>query len=80
MFAVSRGPIVYCLESVDNPSVDIFNVNVDPASLKPVFDKDLFSGLTKLEGKTISGQLLVFIPYMSWGNRGESKMTVFVNL
>lgn len=75
--AVSRGPLVYCLESVDNPAVDIFNVDLDPASLEPVHDETLFGGLTKLTGRTRAGQPLIFIPYLAWGNRGESQMTVF---
>ena len=77
--AVSRGPLVYCLESVDNPSIDIFNVELDPASLEPVQDETLLGGLTKLSGRTKTGQPLVFIPYLAWGNRGASQMTVFVN-
>ncbi len=76
--AVARGPLVYCLESLDNPSVDIFNLDLDPASLAPVHDEALLGGVTKLIGRTKSGQPLVFIPYMAWGNRGESQMTVFV--
>jgi DUF1680 family protein len=76
--AVSRGPLVYCLESVDNPGVDIFNLSLDVSSLKPIRDDNLLGGLTKLTGQTKNGQPLVFIPYMMWGNRGESQMTVFV--
>lgn len=76
--AVSRGPLVYCLESLDNPSLDIFNVDLDPASLKPTHDETLPGGVTKLTGQTKTGQPLVFIPYLAWGNRGESQMTVFV--
>ncbi len=76
--AVSRGPLVYCLESLDNPSLDIFNVDLDPASLQPIHDATLPGGLTKLTGQTKTGQPLVFIPYLAWGNRRESQMTVFV--
>lgn len=77
--AVTRGPLVYCLESIDNPQVDIFNVNVDTTSLQPVFDVSLPGGFMKLEGRSKTGVPLTFIPYHLWGNRGESMMTVWVN-
>lgn len=78
--AVTRGPLVYCLESVDNPGVDLFNARLDPASLQPVFDSSLFGGTLTLSGQTTDGQSLTFIPYYLWGNRGESQMTVWVNV
>jgi DUF1680 family protein len=77
--AITRGPLVYCLESTDNPQVDIFNVAMDTTSLKPVFDISTLGGVMKLEGKSQKGEPLTFIPYHLWGNRGESTMTVWVN-
>jgi DUF1680 family protein len=76
---VTRGPLVYCLENIDNPNVDIFKVKVDSTSLQPIFDESLLGGIIKIEGKSTTGQSLVFIPYFLWGNRGESTMTVWVN-
>ncbi|MCX6067605.1 MAG: glycoside hydrolase family 127 protein [Chloroflexi bacterium] len=78
MLAVSRGPLVYCLESVDNPGLDIFAVSLDPASLQPIHDETLLGGIVKITGKTQTGQPLTLIPYMLWGNRGPATMTVFV--
>ena len=77
--AITRGPLVYCLESVDNPNVDIFNVAVDTKSLDFVFDRTVLGGTTKIIGQTKTGEPLTFIPYHLWGNRGESTMTVWVN-
>jgi hypothetical protein len=77
--AVTRGPLVYCLESVDNPDVDIFTAKVDTTSLKPEYLPDLFGGTMILRGQTIDGKPLTFIPYQLWGNRGASQMTVWVN-
>jgi DUF1680 family protein len=34
--AITRGPLVYCLESVDNAGIDIFSVRVDLYSLQTV--------------------------------------------
>jgi DUF1680 family protein len=77
--AVTRGPLVYCLESIDHPVTNIFNAVLDPASLTPVFDKDMLGGIVKLHGQTKDGALLTFIPYYLWGNRGPSQMTVWAN-
>jgi len=77
--AVTRGPLVYCLESVDNTGVDIFAAQIDAESLAPVEDASLLGGIVKIEGKTVDGQPLTLIPYWLWANRGESQMTVWVN-
>jgi uncharacterized protein len=77
--AVTRGPLVYCLESVDNAGVDIFTAELDPTSLCDEFVPDLMGGCVIIHAKTITGQPLKFIPYFLWANRGESQMTVWVN-
>ena len=76
--AVTRGPLVYCLENLDNPNVDIFSASLEPASLTEVPDSDLLGGIIKIVGKTSEGQPLTFIPYFLWGNRGPSRMAVWV--
>jgi len=76
--AVTRGPQVYCLESVDNPGVDIFSAQLDPSTLTEAFFSDLLGGILKITAKTTDDQNLTFIPYHLWGNRGESQMTVWV--
>jgi DUF1680 family protein len=77
--ALTRGPLVYCLESVDNPEVDIFTAQLDPTSLRDEFVPDLLGGCVVIHGKTTDGKPLNFIPYFLWANRGESQMTVWVN-
>jgi DUF1680 family protein len=76
---VTRGPIVYCLESVDNPGVDIFTAQLDSSSLRDEFIPDLLGGCVVIHGKTTDGKPLKFIPYFLWANRGEAQMTVWVN-
>jgi len=51
--AVKRGPIVYCLESVDLPEgVKVSEIVVPrDIKLKPRFDKELLAGVTVIEGK-----------------------------
>ena len=78
--ALTRGPLVYCLESVDNPEVDIFNVILDPNKLVTEFSQDLLGGIWTIKGYSIKGELLRFIPYYLWGNRGASQMTVFIRM
>ncbi len=75
--AIARGPVVYCLESLDH-SVDIFHVELRPESLVAEFDKNLMGGTWTIRGTSSSGLPLTFIPYMLWGNRGKGGMTVFV--
>jgi DUF1680 family protein len=79
MDALSRGPLVYCLESTDN-RCDIFSVVVKRDSLTPVHDRSLLEGTWKIEGRSVDGTRLTFIPYMLWGNRGRSDMTVFFTI
>lgn len=76
---ITRGPLVYCLESVDNPDVDIFNTAIETATLESVFDANLLGGILKITGRSKTDEPLTFIPYHLWGNRGESTMTVWIN-
>ncbi len=78
--AVTRGPLVYCLESVDNPGVDIFSACLDPDSLSPVHDEEMLGGVTKILAKTKDGVPLVLIPYFLWGNRGPSQMITWLDI
>src|SRR5215211_5452417 len=71
--AVTRGPLVYCLESVDNPALDIFTVQLNSSFLRDEFLPDLLGGTVVIHGKITDGRPLKFIPYSLWGNRGESQ-------
>jgi DUF1680 family protein len=76
---ISHGPVVYCLESVDNPNLDIFNVQLDLSSLEYHFNPDLFGGTNVITATSTESKALILIPYHLWGNRGPSQMTVLVN-
>lgn len=75
--AIARGPLVYCLESIDNPRIDLFNTRIDPDSLKPE-PSALFGGAVLISGLDATDNKLTFIPYHLWGNRGRTQMCVFV--
>ncbi len=76
--ALTRGPLVYCLESSDNAGLDIFTAQLDPVSLRAEPAPDLLGGIVVLRGQTRAGQPVTAIPYALWGNRGASQMTVWV--
>ncbi|KAJ3129670.1 hypothetical protein HK100_008478 [Physocladia obscura] len=72
--AFQRGPIVYCLESVDNEDVDLHSAVIDREDVPvPVWRPDLLGGVVILQFKK-----LVAIPYYTWSNRGDSRMNVWI--
>jgi DUF1680 family protein len=76
--AITRGPLVYCLESVDNPNVDIFHTRINLDSLEPKLQKIELGEVMVIHEKSTTGNPLTLIPYFLWGNRGPSQMTVWV--
>ena len=54
--ALQRGPIVYCLESVDHPDTSIFDLVLPggttgvPGQFNATFEPDLLSGVVTLSG------------------------------
>ncbi len=77
--ALTRGPLVYCLESIDNPNLDIFKTQIIPNSIQVKSSPSLLGGISTLCGKTNDNQDFTAIPYQLWANRGESQMTVWLN-
>ena len=77
--ALTRGPVVYCLESVDNPGLDVFSLHIQPDSIRSEYCPELLGGIHVLRGKTVQDQPVTAIPYHLWANRGESQMVVWVD-
>ena len=84
--ALERGPLVYCLEGVDNTNV-FSAVLPDSAKINSKSRPDLLGGVTVLniagaQTKTSSGQTasenLTAIPYYTWNNRGNAPMEVWL--
>ncbi|MFX0124080.1 MAG: glycoside hydrolase family 127 protein [Candidatus Hodarchaeota archaeon] len=75
---ITRGPIVYCLENIDNPNIDIFNakIKINTLHIEPI---ELFNGIYVIKGQTDNGTDVIAIPYFCWANRESSQMTVKVN-
>ena len=90
-FALQRGPLVYCLEGVDQKDSTVQSIVIDStAAINAVYKPDLLNGITELtmqgyiadrnpgmNGKELK-QTFTAIPYYSWNNRGSSEMEVWI--
>lgn len=76
--AIRRGPIVYCIESVDNGG-DMKNVVLarDPKLTVERRD-DLLGGVTVVHGLTNDGRTITAIPYYAWDHRAAGEMAVWI--
>ena len=73
--AVQRGPLVYCLEEVDNPvGFDSLTISENATFSLAFLPKKLY-GIME-----ISTSNLTFVPYYAWDNRAPGKMKVWVPL
>jgi DUF1680 family protein len=75
--AIQRGPIVYCLEGVDNGgSLKDVKVPLDaPATER--YRADLLNGVETITFDA-AGRTVTAIPYFAWNNRGKGEMTVWI--
>ena len=76
--AVASGPLLYCLEGIQNPA-SFEQMILAPETLKMVGGEGLFKGLRVIEGTATTGKKLNFTPYFLWGNRGDTTLTVLIN-
>jgi len=86
--AVTRGPVVYCMESIDNGD-NLRALNIAPdAKFTGGFDLLECGGLRAEGAQALYTfepprqvpQRLKFIPYFRYANRGESEMAVWVRV
>lgn len=78
--AIERGPIMYCLEGVDNPAIDLVTIS-SKTELISSFKAELLSGIQIISGSNQSGnEKFTAIPYFVWNNRGVDKMKVWIPL
>jgi len=78
MIALERGPIVYCVEEVDNPTIDEITLS-DQTTLTSSFNPVLLGGVETITAtNSISNEVFTAIPYFVWNNRGVNKMNVWV--
>lgn len=87
--AVTKGPFVYCTESIDNgdnlqmlrlnPNTD-FEVKEDcifADGFREKEDSELYAEYTKPNETPCK---IRFIPYYRWANRGENEMSVYIRI
>jgi DUF1680 family protein len=71
--AIQRGPMVYCVEAIDNGGT-VSNMTLpQDATLTAAFDPSLLGGVTVIRGNGITA-----IPYFAWNNRGKGEMEVWI--
>lgn len=80
--ALERGPVVFCAEWPDNPSVRVLDLIIPDASpITAEFSPNLLGGVETLHaqvlGPDLKPQPLVAIPYYAWANRGPGEMNVW---
>ncbi|MGE5244672.1 MAG: glycoside hydrolase family 127 protein [Betaproteobacteria bacterium] len=70
--AIQRGPVVYCLEGIDNGGRVLDTVVPLDEKLTATFRPDLLGGVEVITGKAITA-----VPYYAWNNRGKGEMVVW---
>jgi DUF1680 family protein len=88
--ALQRGPIVYCLEGVDNGGHVRNLCLLRDSELTAHFEKDLLGGVTVVRGEALAvsrgkdGALITHpvpfqaVPYSTWDNRQPGEMVVWL--
>lgn len=79
-----RGPIVYCLEAVDHPEVDLFRLALPRnADLRAEHRTELLGGADVLRANSLAEEqrpvALTAVPYYAWCNRERGPMTVWID-
>ena len=91
--AVTRGPLIYCLEEVDNGDL-LWNLALTSRDAKAKAHPELLDGVHTIsmdgvrfftgdalydeECETEQKVRLTFVPYYAWGNRSKGEMSVWV--
>jgi len=88
--ALQRGPLVYCVEGIDNEGTVRDLTLPDMASLASAFRPDLLNGMVVVAARGSAGETggvgpagakerpFVAIPYYAWANRGAGEMAVWL--
>lgn len=85
--AIERGPVVYCLEGIDQCDSTVFNKFIPAGThFETMFESDLLNGVVTISGKANEVQQdgsvkeVVFkaVPYSVWNNRGTGQMAVWI--
>jgi len=88
--ALQRGPIIYCVEAIDQKLPGVMNLVLDDdAEVHYDYQTSLLNGVGTLTGTikaafeseagnvSLASREFRAIPYYSWANRGQGEMTVW---
>ncbi|NDV58492.1 glycoside hydrolase family 127 protein [Bacteroides sp. 519] len=85
--AISRGPIVYCLEGKDQPDGHVFNKYIpEDTKFASTYQEEFLNGVMVLnttayeveKDGSIKEVPVTAIPYSTWNNRGADQMVVWI--
>lgn len=74
--AIQRGPLIYCIEEVDNENIDDIKIDSRMRFLSE-YKNNLLNGCVVIIGKK-DDKKVVAIPYYAWDNRKPGKMKVWI--
>ena len=74
--AIQRGPLVYCMEEVDNKDFDTAVLDKS-TKFTTLFEQDLLGSVMTITAST-GNQVCKLIPYYAWDNRQPGKMKVWI--
>jgi DUF1680 family protein len=75
--AIARGPVVYCVEGVDNRGRVDFTLAEQP-DFELEERPDLLGGVVTIHGKTDTGERFTAVPLYAWDNRLAGGMNVWL--
>jgi len=90
LLSMERGPIVYALESIDQPQEYLFDIVIPRESeIHSHYQNDLLNGVVVLEGdasmieKNNTGNTqkpftFKAVPYSTWNNRGKGQLALWI--
>ena len=76
--ALARGPLIYCVEGIDNHGETDFTLAADPG-FKAEDRPDLLGGIVIIRGKKQDGEPFTAVPLYTWDNRMAGKMNVWLD-
>lgn len=75
--AIQRGPLVYCIEEVDNNDFADIMLSEETTFITN-YTSELLNGITTIDGSA-NGKNVRLIPYYTWDNRDTGEMKVWID-
>ncbi|WP_394801066.1 hypothetical protein [Niabella ginsengisoli] len=79
--AIGLGPVIYCLEEVDNADIENLKLNTNQ-QFSSSYDKNLLNGVNIISGKGLNNNgspiSIKAVPYYAAGNRTKGAYKVWI--